>query len=169
MRIFFGHFGASLAAALVAVAWIVLFGDATHSILRSFRVPDLVGAWLPAVAVGWRQIAEYQAGCGQPLSALLELVAGVPMFLVFDLPARLLFGAIDGAWRGEEEWEKVKPIWAAMIYGTMAIIVVLGCRRFGIPPFDRILVPYHVLVGAATLAGLVIGFGSYLRAMGEKR
>ena len=169
MRILFGHFGASLAAALVAAVWIVLFGDAENSILRSFRVPDMVGGWLPVVAIGWRQIVEYQAGSGQPLSFLLDVIAGVPMFLVFDLPARLLFGAIDGAWCGEEEWEKVKPIWAAMIYGTMAIIVVLGCRRFGIPLFDRILVPYHVLVAAATFAGLLVGLGSYLKAMGQKR
>lgn len=164
MRVFFGYFGASLLAAVVTAAWVALFAEPGVTLTGSFPVPDVVGAWSPLMAVSWRQALLFHASSGQPLSFFIDMAVGLPLFLIFDLPGRLLFGVVDSAWNGEDEWEKIKPVWSAVIYGVTATIVVLGCRRFGLPPFDRVLVPYHVLVGAAVLAGLLAGFGSMLRA-----
>ncbi len=168
MRIFFGYFGASLLAAVVTAAWVALFAEPGVTLTGSFPVPDVVGAWSPLMAVTWRQALLLHASSGQPVSFLIDMAVGLPLFLIFNLPGRLLFGVVDGAWSGEDEWERIKPIWSVVIYGVAATIVVLGCRRFGLPPFGHILVPYHVLVGAAALAGLLAGFGSMLRAAARR-
>lgn len=161
MRILFGHVGASLAAAFVAALWVV-FGAGDQTIARSFGVPDVLGTVSPGLAIATRQALAFQASAGQPFTALIDLAVAVPLFMVLNLAGLVLFVMIDRAWRGEVEWDKIKPLWGALIFSTLAIVVVLGSRRYGLPPFGQLRVEFLGLVAAAAVAGGITGLRSSL-------
>lgn len=156
MRFLFGHVGASLAAAFVAALWVV-FGAGDQTIARSFGVPDLLGTYSPTLAIATRQALAFHAGASQPLAALIDLAVAVPLFMILNLGGLLLFTLIDGVWKGEPEWDKIKPVWGAFIFSTLAIVVVLGSRRYGLPPFGQLRVQFLGIVAASAVAGLLTG------------
>ena len=55
------------------------------------------------------------------------------------------------------EGDRIKPIWGALIFATIGTLVVLGSRRFGLPPFAQLGQQFLGVVAACALAGLMTG------------
>ncbi len=168
MRFLSNYVGASLIAAIVAAIWVAWFG-ADQTITRSFGVPDFVGAISPSLAVSVRQILMFHAEIGIPTATVIDVLVGLPLFLVLNLAGLLLFSLVDGAWKGEPGWDKAKPLWAALIFTAATVLVVLVSRKYGLPPFDRLRVQLPGLAAATAVAGLLYGFGRMLREAAERR
>lgn len=158
MRFLFGYLGSSLIAAIVAATWVALTGD-DQTILRSFGVPDFLGQISPALAVAFRHVLEFQATQDAALVAILDTLAALPLFLVFDLPAMVLFSAMNGSWKGESTWDRARPLWGALIFAALAVVIVLGSRKYGLPPMARLKVDFPGVALAAATAGALIGLG----------
>lgn len=158
MRFLVSYFGSSLIAAISVAAWVALTG-ADQTVLRSFGVPDILGQISPGLAVTVRHILEFQATQTLTLAAVLDAIAALPLFLVLDLPALVLFAAMNASWKGETIWDNGKPMWAALIFATLAMVIVLGSRKYGLPPFSMLRVQYGGVAVAAATAGAMIGLG----------
>lgn len=162
MRFLVGYFGSSLIAAAIAAAWVALIGG-DQTILRSFGVPDFIGAVSPGLAITIRHVLEFQAAQDIPLVALFDLLAALPLFLVLDLPGLMLFSAMNAAWQGERAWDGAKPLWGAVIFAVVATVVVLGSRKYGLPPFAMLKLQFPGIALAAAVAGALIGIGRLIK------
>ena len=125
--------------------------------LPIYGVPDGLGALSPTLAVMWRQVLAFQATAGQPLAAIIDVIVLLPLFVVLNFVGLALFSLVDRVWKGEAEWDRIKPIWGALIFATIATLVVLGSRRFGLPPFAQLGQQFLGVVAACALAGLMTG------------
>jgi hypothetical protein len=162
MRFLVGYFGSSLIAAAIAATWVALIGG-DQTILRSFGVPDFLGAVSPGLAVMVRHVLEFQAAQSVSVAGLFDTLAALPLFLILDLPGLILFAAMNAGWHGERVWDGVKPLWGAVIFATLATIIVLGSQKYGLPPFAMLKVQFAGIALASAVAGALIGIGRLIK------
>ena len=82
-----------------------------------------------AAAVALRQLLAFQADAGQPVSLLIDTAAMLPLFIVLNFVGLVLFSLVDRAWKGEDEWDRIKPLWGALIVSATNIVVAALVRR----------------------------------------
>lgn len=152
MRGLVGYVAAAVIAAMVATAWTLLQSDG-QSLIASFHIPDSLAGMMPDLAIGMRRLIGYYNETGRPMTVLIDVPAGVLIFLVLNIPGAIFLWAAEGAWGKAPSWRTMKPLWGGLAYAVMAATFVMLCMNYGLPPFSSL----HISPIGATLAALFAG------------
>lgn len=156
MRGVWGHVGAAAIAAVVATIWILLRSNG-ESLITAFRLPDAVAYLLPDVAIGLRRLLGLYHDASRPVAVLMDLPAGLMIFLVLNLPGAILLHAAETTWGETTTWRTYKPLWGGIVYAvTVAEIVVAGLL-FDWPVLGNLTLSPIGAALAALFAGSILG------------
>lgn len=156
MRGLIGHVSAAVIAALVATAWTLLQSDG-QSLIASFRVPDMLAGAMPDLAIGMRRLLGFYHASERPIAVLIDVPAGILIFLILNIPGAIFLWAAESAWGEADSWRTMKPLWGGLAYSVMAATVVLLCMDYGLPPFSGLRISPIGATLAALFAGAVLG------------
>jgi hypothetical protein len=156
MRGLSGFVVAACVASFVATMWIVMLGDG-QSLIASFRLPDLLGARLPELAINFRRLLAFYAQGSALVRVAIDLPFGIAIFLVVNLPGALLLWAAENAFGDAARWNTFKPLWSGLAYGLMAATFMLASFEWGLPLLAEIRLSPIGAALAALFAGSVLG------------
>lgn len=156
MRGLIGHVAAAMIAAVVATAWTLLQSDG-QSLIASFHVPDLIAGVIPDLAIGLRRLLGFYRESTLPIAILMDVPAGILIFLVLNIPGAIFLWAAESAWGQSANWRTMKPLWGGLAYGVMAATFVLLSMDYGLPPFSGLRISPIGATLAALFAGAILG------------
>lgn len=156
MRGTWGYVGAAAIAAMVATIWIVLRSDG-ESLITAFRVPDAVAYVVPDLAIGLRRVHGVYREAGPPVAVLIDLPAGLLIFLVINLPGAALLHAAETSWGEVETWRTFKPLWGGIAFAVTAAAIVLAGLFFDWPVLGHLTLSPIGATLAALFAGAILG------------
>ena len=156
MRGLVGFVVSACVASFVATTWIVMLGDG-ESLIASFRLPDVVAARLPELAISFRRLLEFYRDAPRAAAVLVDLPAGFLIFLIINLPGALLLWGAEHAFGQGRRWNTFKPLWSGLGYGLMATTLVLAAFEYGLPLLADLRLSPIGAAFAALFAGAVLG------------
>lgn len=159
MRGLSGFVVAACVASFVATMWIVMLGDG-QSLVASFRLPDLFGAWVPDLAINFRRLLTFYAEGSALTRVAIDLPFGIAIFLVVNLPGALLLWAAENAFGDAARWNTFKPLWSGLAYALMAATFMLVSFEWGLPLIAEIRLSPIGATLAALFAGAVLGLAA---------
>lgn len=156
MRGLLGYVAAAVIAAMVATSWTLLQSDG-QSLIASLHIPDAVAGVMPDLAIAMRRLLGFYRETERPIAALIDVPAGILIFLVLNIPGAVFLWAAEGAWGGSANWKTMKPLWGGLAYAVMAATFVMLCIDYGLPPFSGLSISPIGATLAALFAGAILG------------
>lgn len=156
MRGVTGYVAAAAIAALVASVWI-LVRSSGESLVTAFRLPDAIAYSVPDLAIAMRRLFGFYRETSRPVALLIDLPAGLLIFLVINLPGALLLWAAEATWGEVSSWRTLKPLWGGLAFAVMAATFALTAIDMEVPILGSLTLSPIGTTLAALFAGAILG------------